>query len=111
VLLKTLWVQRGVVDSAAPAGTTGNLALSNGTVLDLISLADAPPISNAVETTVFTQWAIDFEISQDQHTALTVSPAVAIKSEVANQPVQFEIPKKKAKKLQSVAQCLSDGER
>ena len=65
LLLQTMWVRNGVVESTAPAGTEVHVALEGGEVLTATTRQVFDPVSNANPATVFTQWMLDVEIDAD----------------------------------------------
>ena len=61
--LQMMFVQRGAMDTRAPVGTPGKVALADGTVLELVSGKESIPVANANENGVFTQWIVEFPLA------------------------------------------------
>ncbi len=103
---RTMYVRRGDVDLTVPAGTMGDLKLADGTTISLPSAEEATPVSNATDSTVFTQWQIPYAVDDDTLKKLASSPVVAVRTEIG-EPVSFEIKEKKAQKIADVARCFA----
>ena len=104
--LQMLFFDQGAVSAKVPAGTAGKVALADGTVLLFTSSKDAQPTASTDGTTIMTQRLVEFPLSQDALTAMAASPIAAVSTEINGQPVFFNVPAKKAPKLQAAASCL-----
>ena len=105
--LQMMFVQRGAMDTRAPVGTPGKVALADGTVLELVSGKESIPVANANENGVFTQWIVEFPLAADTLAKLAASPLTAVSSSVGGQGMQFAVPEKKGEVLQAAAACIA----
>jgi len=108
VELLTMYVMPGSIDEVVPKGTPGQIALADGTVVTLVTSADAAPVTNAnTAANIFTQWQLPYVVDAKTLATLSTSPISAVKSTILNQDVSFEIPEKKGARLQTAAGCLA----
>ena len=102
---RTMYVRRGELDLSVPAGTPGDLKLADGTTVTLQSSSDAAPVTNANETTVFTQWQIPYIVDDATLRQLAASPVVAVRTEIG-ETLSFELKEKKSQRISDVAACF-----
>jgi hypothetical protein len=103
---QAMYVRRGDVDLAVPAGTPGDIKLADGTTLTLKSSEEALPITNANESTVFTQWQIHYDLDDATLRQLANSPVVAVRTEIG-EDLSFPIRERKSRRLADVARCFA----
>ncbi len=104
---RTLFVRVGTFKQITKAGASGKLAFVDGAIIEIETVKDASPVMNANSATIFTQWGLDFSVSDDLLAKLASTHLKAVKSIVGGEEASFEVPEVDARKLQKVAICLS----
>ncbi len=107
LVLESLWVFKGVVETIVPAGTTVELALDDGTVLSGTTAQPAHPVSHANASTVFTQWKLVTPLQTAELARLRTNAVVAARTTLGDSKASFEVPKKRGADLVAVAGCMA----
>jgi hypothetical protein len=107
MILRALFAINGVTDVTIPAGTPAQIALADGTVLDLVTAKASTAVAGANSMAVFTQWAVDFAVTKDQAARLSSSPLKAIKLQLGSDELLVRLSEDKGGAMQYLAQCLA----
>ena len=108
LLLATLWVQSGVRDQPAPAGTEVQFALADGTLFTGRTLVEAPAVSNANLSTIFTQWVLDIELDRERLAQLTAVELVGVRVEFAELNMSYGPTAKLQADFRTLAACMME---
>jgi hypothetical protein len=105
-VMRALFVLNGVSDTAIPAGTPAKVALVDGTVMELSTAKISTPVAGANPGNVFTQWAVDFELTSDQLDKLKNSALKAIQIQIASLELLVRLDERNGNAMRYLAQCL-----
>ncbi len=107
LLLDSMWVANGVVETVVPVGIRLELVLDDGSRVAGATTQPSEPVSNASGSTIFTQWKVTVPITLADLERLRNHQVVGVRTTIGEWTPTFEPPKKRAAEFRELAGCLS----
>ncbi len=105
--LKLEFGASGLHQQALPAGTTVQLLLKDGSIVELASSAEAPPVPTSKYGGVGTYWEVRYALDKTTLSALSGQALTAIRTTLPSGEVTRDAFKGQVKKLQKGAACYA----
>lgn len=108
LIMRVLFSFSQAVDNVIPAGKTAKIAFDDGTVTDFTVAVQSSPVRGIAGYSIYTQWSVDFVITQDQAALLASSPLKAVKIELGSIELLDRFDDGTGEVLMYLAKCLSN---
>lgn len=111
IVLKVLWASPGVVAAEVPEGAKLELALDDGSILELKIRKAAPPVANGNRAGVFSQWVTEAALDTRQIGALAKNGIRSLRTTVGGTDLTQKVLDDPRARLQTLAICLAEHSR
>ena len=93
-------------DITLPAGTKVDVALADGSSVELLTRADAPPQFRVIGSDKYSLWALEFAPTKEQLLALAGTP-VSYRADIDGNRLSISLGKENQRALAAASTCLS----